>query len=207
MPFALYKCVLITSVFLIVLGIFLTLFSIFSPYWEIVEIPRLHMSHQHGLWWDCKVHHNVLIPLDQIERERIGDTCVSKFDNAVQDMLRGAIEKGDAESKELLSHKFLPHHKGVLFFSVFTILFALIGAIIGICSPCFPPNSLLYVVSIFMTSSCSVLADIIFVFGASEKDRRSPPQPTLSIPSSISSRSNDLGVLNVSQNYVVRSLY
>ncbi|PAV78084.1 hypothetical protein WR25_12166 isoform B [Diploscapter pachys] len=159
------------------------------------------MSHQHGLWWDCKVHHNVLIPLDQIERERIGDTCVSKFDNAVQDMLRGAIEKGDAESKELLSHKFLPHHKGVLFFSVFTILFALIGAIIGICSPCFPPNSLLYVVSIFMTSSCSVLADIIFVFGASEKDRRSPPQPTLSIPSSISSRSNDLGVLNKSKGF------
>ena len=37
----------------------------------------------------------------------LGDTCVSKFDNAVQDMLRGAIEKGDAESRELLSHKFL----------------------------------------------------------------------------------------------------
>ncbi|PAV75200.1 hypothetical protein WR25_23190 [Diploscapter pachys] len=79
------------------------------------------MSHQHGLWWDCKVHHNVLIPLDQIERERIA------------------------------------HHKGVLFFSVFTILFALIGAIIGICSPCFPPNSLLYVVSIFMTIAAYLL--------------------------------------------------
>ncbi|VDP61865.1 unnamed protein product [Heligmosomoides polygyrus] len=80
-----------------------------------------------------------------------GETCLSKFDPAVHAQLRSVLESSDASSRELLLHRFLPHHKAVIFFSVFTFVFGSIGVITGACSPCFPPNSLLYVVSIFMT--------------------------------------------------------
>ncbi|GMT03610.1 hypothetical protein PENTCL1PPCAC_25784, partial [Pristionchus entomophagus] len=67
---------------------------------------------------------------------------------------------------------FSAQHKAVLFFGVFTFLFGLIGIVIGICSPCFSPNSLLYVVAIFMTSACSLLADVIFIYAAQKSDNQ-----------------------------------
>uniref|UniRef100_A0A8R1DWG3 Uncharacterized protein n=1 Tax=Caenorhabditis japonica TaxID=281687 RepID=A0A8R1DWG3_CAEJA len=91
------------------------------------------------------------------------------MDSAVQATLRVALEKGDAEARELLLHRFLPHHKGVIFFAVFTFVFGLISILIGSCSPCFPPNALLYMVGVFMTASCSLLADIIFIFAFNQK--------------------------------------
>ncbi|CAI4223032.1 unnamed protein product [Auanema sp. JU1783] len=173
MSFAMYKIVLVISICLIVAGILLTAFSIFSPLWQVAEIPSLYVSHHHGLWWDCIVSYESnekIIPLRDIETDNDGDKCISKFDPSSQNILRTALERGDIASRELLLHRFLPQHKAVIFFSVFTFLFGIIGIIIGACSPCFPPNSLLYVVAIFMTCSCSVLADIIFAFAATKDD-------------------------------------
>ncbi|CAI2354929.1 unnamed protein product [Caenorhabditis sp. 36 PRJEB53466] len=169
MPLAMYKFLLVTSIFLIVAGLILTAFSLFSPLWEVVDFPRAHLSHHHGLWWDCIVHHGTLIPLHEVQAEQRGDRCESKMDSSVQANLRGALEKGDEEAKELLLHRFLPHHKGVIFFTVFTFVFGLISILIGSCSPCFPPNALLYVVGVFMTGACSLLADIIYVFAFNQK--------------------------------------
>ncbi|CAB3397393.1 unnamed protein product [Caenorhabditis bovis] len=164
-----YKFVLITSILLIVAGLLLTAFSLFSPVWEIVDFPRNHLSHHHGLWWDCIVHHDTLIPLYELQAEQRGDRCDSKLDTAVQANLRIALEKGDDDARELLLHRFLPHHKGVIFFAVFTFVFGSISIAIGACSPCFPPNSLLYVVGVFMTGACSILADVIFLYAFSQK--------------------------------------
>uniref|UniRef100_A0A1I7TFF0 Clc-like protein n=2 Tax=Caenorhabditis tropicalis TaxID=1561998 RepID=A0A1I7TFF0_9PELO len=169
MPLIMYKFLLVTSIFLIVSGLILTAFSIFSPLWEVVDFPRSHLSHHHGLWWDCIVHHETLIPLHEVQAEIRGDRCDSKMDSSVQAMLRVALEKGDAEARELLLHRFLPHHKGVIFFAVFTFVFGLISILIGSCSPCFPPNALLYVVGVFMTGACSLLADIIYIFAFNQK--------------------------------------
>lgn len=164
-----YKFLLVTSIFLIVSGLILTAFSLFSPLWEVVDFPRSHLSHHHGLWWDCIVHHDTLIPLHEVQAELRGDRCDSKMDSSVQASLRVALEKGDAEARELLLHRFLPHHKGVIFFAVFTFVFGLISIIIGSCSPCFPPNALLYVVGVFMTGACSLLADVIYIFAFNQK--------------------------------------
>ncbi|VDL75770.1 unnamed protein product [Nippostrongylus brasiliensis] len=138
----------------------------------VVERPKQAEIHRHGLWWDCVVSDGTLIPLSNSDaQQRAGEKCYSKFDPAVQSHLRNILEAGESSSREVLLHRFLPHHKAVIFFSVFTFVFGAIGVITGACSPCFPPNSLLYVVSIFMTGSCSVLSDVIFVFGVTKDER------------------------------------
>ncbi|CAA98959.2 Clc-like protein [Caenorhabditis elegans] len=185
MPLIMYKFLLVTSIFLIVSGLILTAFSLFSPLWEVVDFPRSHLSHHHGLWWDCIVHHETLIPLHEDQAELRGDRCDSKMDSSVQASLRVALEKGDEEARELLLHRFLPHHKGVIFFAVFTFVFGLISILIGSCSPCFPPNALLYVVGVFMTGACSLLADIIYIFAFNQKpiftkEQSEPHQEVLS---------------------------
>ncbi|KHJ80373.1 Clc-like protein [Oesophagostomum dentatum] len=174
-----YKFVLIASMALITGGILITAFSLFSPLWQIAEQPKRGEIHHHGLWWDCVISDGTLIPLDEPNREAndnsrefkvviADEKCDNKFDPAVQALLRNVLESTDAKSRELLLHRFLPHHKAVIFFSVFTFVFGIIGLITGACSPCFPPNSLLYVVSIFMTTACSILSDVIFVYGATK---------------------------------------
>uniref|UniRef100_A0A7I4YYX8 Clc-like protein n=1 Tax=Haemonchus contortus TaxID=6289 RepID=A0A7I4YYX8_HAECO len=173
-----YKIVLITSIVLIVAGMLLTTFSLFSPMWQIVDRPKLAEIHHHGLWWDCVVPDGTLIPLQYEGTAQTDEQCLNKFDPLVLSHLRHILEVNDQSSKELLLHRFLPHHKAVIFFAVFTLVFGTIGIITGACSPCFPPNSLLYVVSIFMTGACSMLSDIIFIFGAT-KDSKTLQQITL----------------------------
>lgn len=166
--------------------IFLALCS--DSHFQIADRPMLSEIHHHGLWWDCVLSDGTLIPLPYSagdvaqQPQKGGETCLSKFDPAVHAQLRSVLESSDASSRELLLHRFLPHHKAVIFFSVFTFVFGSIGVITGACSPCFPPNSLLYVVSIFMTAACSMLSDIIFVFGATKdnkaRDELEPPDET-----------------------------
>ncbi|ETN85104.1 Clc-like protein [Necator americanus] len=172
-----YKFVLIASIVLIIGGMLLTACSLFSPLWQIAERPKSAEIHHHGLWWDCVVSDGTLIPLGEAVPIQKSENCANKFDPTVQLQLRSALETSDTSSRELLLHRFLPHHKAVIFFSVFTFVFGTIGLITGACSPCFPPNSLLYVVSIFMTSACSVLSDVIFVFGATKTDEQKEDTP------------------------------
>ncbi|VDO06744.1 unnamed protein product [Haemonchus placei] len=101
------------------------------------------------------------------------EQCLNKFDPLVLSHLRHILE-----GKNFICKSISAHHKAVIFFAVFTLVFGTIGIITGACSPCFPPNSLLYVVSIFMTGACSMLSDIIFIFGAT-KDSKTLQQITL----------------------------
>ncbi|KAK5967817.1 hypothetical protein GCK32_021878, partial [Trichostrongylus colubriformis] len=68
-PLHMYKIVLITSIVLIVAGMLLTAFSLFSPLWQIVDRPKFGEIHQHGLWWDCVESDGTLIPLPYTSSE------------------------------------------------------------------------------------------------------------------------------------------
>lgn len=47
---------------------------------------------------------------------------------------------------------FLAQHKAVIFFFVFSLIFAIISIFIGFCSSCFLPNGILYVILSGMSS-------------------------------------------------------
>ncbi|GMS78331.1 hypothetical protein PENTCL1PPCAC_506, partial [Pristionchus entomophagus] len=173
--YARYKTVLLLSLVLIVAGLLLTAFSLFSPLWQTAHMGDTDTIHEHGLWRDCVVSSAHLIPIptsDEEGRTVESAPCRSKFDDSVIKEIRESMDADDANKREIQLHTFLPQHKAVLFFGVFTFLFGLIGIVIGICSPCFPPNSLLYVVAIFMTSACSLLADVIFIYAAQKSDNQ-----------------------------------
>ena len=146
-----------------------------------MEIPQGYQTHQHGIWWDCVISTETdgrIIPLNQIDEENnglrlfcknvsyffLGETCVSKFEPSTAGVLRTALDNGDGVAKELVLHRFLrtflnfqcnfpisAHHKAVIFFTVFVFIFGMISTLIGACSPCFPPNSIMYIVATFMT--------------------------------------------------------
>ncbi|RCN29544.1 hypothetical protein ANCCAN_24694 [Ancylostoma caninum] len=61
-----YRIVLIISIVLIIGGMLITAFSLFSPLWQIAEHPILAEIHHHGLWWDCVISDGTLIPLDDL---------------------------------------------------------------------------------------------------------------------------------------------
>ncbi|KAF8384570.1 hpo-30 [Pristionchus pacificus] len=173
--YARYKTTLLFSLILIVAGLLLTAFSLFSPLWQTAEMGDTDTIHEHGLWRDCVVSSAHLIPIpvkDGEGKDVEYSPCRSKFDDSVIKEIRESMDNDDKNKREIQLHTFLPQHKAVLFFGVFTFLFGLIGIVIGICSPCFPPNSLLYVVAIFMTSACSLLADIIFLYAAQKSDNQ-----------------------------------
>jgi hypothetical protein len=83
-----------------------------------------------------------------------------------------AIEEGDFAAKEHLNlHRFLrsnssqifyyfwhilAQHKAVLFFCVFTLIFALFSVVVGACSSCFVPNGILHVISLGLASENSI---------------------------------------------------
>lgn len=46
-------------------------------------------------------------------------------------------------------------HKAVIFFFIFTVIFAMMSMVVGACSPCFVPNGVLHVVSVLTASECS----------------------------------------------------
>lgn len=104
--------------------------------------------------------------------------CTAKIDPGLAEQFRLAIaEHSDLGARELLNHRFLrlnlnlapfcafscqlsAQHKAVLFFFVFTVLFAVIAVLVGACSGCFVPNAVLHVISIGMASEYQGLTPI-----------------------------------------------
>jgi len=139
----------------------------------VVTIPELHAEHQHGVWWDCvrAGPQRVISTIDHIYHES-PLKCAHKFDEKAQAVMNEMWMNGEIAAKEMELHKLLPHHKAVIFFTIFVFVFGLISVIVGLCSPCFTPNALLFVVAIFLTGCCSALADLLFIFGAMRMDTR-----------------------------------
>ncbi|VDK45181.1 unnamed protein product [Anisakis simplex] len=168
----LHRTALAISICLIICGLCLTTFSLFSAAWQVnfsgsshaavVEIREFQAEHQHGIWWDCVRSDRYLIPLSRVDRidktsPRRALKCAYKFDLIAQEALASALADGEATAKEMQLHRFLPQHKAVIFFATFTFIFGLISIIIGLCSPCFTPNALLYIVALFLTGAPSIL--------------------------------------------------
>lgn len=74
---------------------------------QVAEIAELHVTHQHGLWWDCVVDSGELISLRDDGQLRGGTRCSYKFDPATENVLRKALDQKDPVSRELLMHRFL----------------------------------------------------------------------------------------------------
>lgn len=54
----------------------------------------------------------------------------------------------------------LAQHKAVIFFFIFTAIFTGIGMVVGACSPCFVPISVLHVVSVTLASKFKSVAGV-----------------------------------------------
>ncbi|PIO54510.1 hypothetical protein TELCIR_24126, partial [Teladorsagia circumcincta] len=74
-----YKIVLIISIALIVAGMLLTAFGLFSPMWQVVDRPKLAEIHHHGLWWDCVLSDGTLIPLPYASSQQKGPLTFMLF--------------------------------------------------------------------------------------------------------------------------------
>uniref|UniRef100_A0AC34PVS3 Uncharacterized protein n=1 Tax=Panagrolaimus sp. JU765 TaxID=591449 RepID=A0AC34PVS3_9BILA len=135
--------------------------------------------HEHGIFWDCVS--SEVIPLAIVRNAHLENDeytsrwrrkCIYKFDDSAVRLLHSAIEAGDAAAREYLFHRFLPQHKAVVFFTVFTFIFAAMSIVIGGCSPCFIPNAVLHVFSLIITLSCSLFGDVFFLLASLRIDNR-----------------------------------
>ncbi|KAE9554507.1 hypothetical protein FO519_002263 [Halicephalobus sp. NKZ332] len=175
------KLFLVASITLTVFGCFVSAFSIGLVQWQVVEMREFNSIHEHGIFWDCVSSES--IPLTAVRNPFLEDDeaeyasrwrrkCVYKFDESATQVLHTAIGEGDAASREYLLHRFLPQHKAVVFFTVFTFIFAGMSIIIGGCSTCFIPNGILHVISVIITLFCSLFGDVIFFLASMRIDNR-----------------------------------
>uniref|UniRef100_A0A914BY11 Clc-like protein n=1 Tax=Acrobeloides nanus TaxID=290746 RepID=A0A914BY11_9BILA len=169
---------LLASILLTLLGIAISAIGIGLSSWQVVEIREFNSVHEHGIFWDCV--RSELAPLAQVRdssptegaHEQWTRKCVYKMDSSAENTIRFAIEEGDASARELFLHRFLPQHKAVIFFFVFTAVFGFISMIIAACSSCFLPNSIFHVFSVTIAMSCSFLGDVIFFLASMRVDNR-----------------------------------
>ncbi|KAH7687820.1 Protein HPO-30, partial [Aphelenchoides avenae] len=131
--------------------------------------------HEHGVFYDC-VHSDVT-PLDEVDDAegltRITKQCLHKSDSAASRSLHKAVEQeGDPAAREMLLHRSLPQHKAVIFFFIFMTIFSGIAMIVGACSPCFVPISILHVISVTLAMSCSIFGATIFWLASMRPDNR-----------------------------------
>ncbi|KAL3083301.1 hypothetical protein niasHS_011103 [Heterodera schachtii] len=175
---------LLLSLSLSFFGCAVSLTSLALPSWQLLDLPELSAVHEHSILYDCV--RSEVTPLDHLSARDAtvrGPTrrCAFKTDRKLfigsSHLLRIAAEDDDLRARELLSHRFLPHHKAMLFFSAFTLLFALFSFAVGIFSICFWPNSVLHLALIGLATSCSLLADALFFIGANRDEIRRVPGP------------------------------
>ncbi|KAI1719269.1 clc-like domain-containing protein [Ditylenchus destructor] len=100
--------------------------------------------------------------------------CVYKPDSDASSTwtMRMAIEEGNPAARELLFHRFMPQHKAVIFFFIFSVIFSLISIVVGSCSACFVPNGILHVISVALAMCCSILGDVIFFMACTRDDNQ-----------------------------------
>uniref|UniRef100_A0A7E4UT13 Clc-like protein n=1 Tax=Panagrellus redivivus TaxID=6233 RepID=A0A7E4UT13_PANRE len=188
------KIFLLASILLTIFGCIVSVFSLGLVRWQYVDIKELSTIHDHGIFMDCIS--SGIAPLDQVRlneaRSRYGENpnrwnrkCVFKSDLTAQTVIRQAVSAADPGSREFLLHRFLPQHKAVIFFTVFTVLFAIISIIIGGCSSCFVPNSVLHVIAVIITLLCSLFGDIMFFLASMRIDNRAVPGVVGSYPQNL----------------------
>ncbi|CAK5023765.1 unnamed protein product [Meloidogyne enterolobii] len=165
---------------LTLLGCLISIISIALPGWQILDLPELNAVHEHAILFDCII--SEVTPLNDLPRiHRDGRKslpplkparqCTYKFEGLpswqTSLFVRMAFEEGDFGAREHLNnHRFLPQHKAVLFFCVFTSVFSFLSIFVGACSSCFLPNAILHTISVGLATSCSILADISFWMAA-----------------------------------------
>ncbi|KAF7638443.1 hypothetical protein Mgra_00002120 [Meloidogyne graminicola] len=156
-------------------GCIICLISIALPGWQILNLTELNALHEHSILYDCII--SEVTPLNSInknnqqklllQQQQPSRQCTYKFENfynwKTSFFVKMAFEEKDFNAREYLNnHRFLPQHKSVLFFCIFTLLFSFISIFVIICSSCFIPNIILNTITIGLATICSILADISF---------------------------------------------
>ncbi|KAL7073569.1 hypothetical protein ACQ4LE_007299 [Meloidogyne hapla] len=171
---------LFLGICLTLLGCIISIISIALPGWQILDLPELNALHEHAILYDCIISEvTPLNALPRIHRDgrkflpplKPARQCTYKFEGLpswqTSLFVRMAFEEGDFGAREHLNnHRFLPQHKAVLFFCVFTSVFSFLSIFVGACSSCFLPNAILHSISVGLATSCSILADISFWIAA-----------------------------------------
>uniref|UniRef100_A0A915P855 Uncharacterized protein n=1 Tax=Meloidogyne floridensis TaxID=298350 RepID=A0A915P855_9BILA len=151
---------------LTLLGCLISIISIALPGWQILDLPELNaVTPLNDL---PRIHRDGRKSLPPLKPAR---QCTYKFEGLpswqTSLFVRMAFEEGDFGAREHLNnHRFLPQHKAVLFFCVFTSVFSFLSIFVGACSSCFLPNAILHTISVGLATSCSILADISFWMAA-----------------------------------------
>ncbi|KAI3421932.1 Clc-like [Globodera pallida] len=151
---------LVLSLLLSVVGCAVALAAVVLPAWQVTPLDRIRAR-------DATIRGPSRRCTIKIGRSLLGELA----------LLRMAVEEDDLSARELLKHRFLPQHKAVLFFSVFTLLFTLISVGVGAFCECFVPNAILQLASVGLATSCSLLADVSFFIGANRDENRRVPGP------------------------------
>ncbi|CAD5224676.1 unnamed protein product [Bursaphelenchus okinawaensis] len=168
------RCCLLSGIGLTLFGCVICALSIALPGWQVVELLEFNSVHEHGIFYDCV--RSETTPLEKVRGKdftfRTSKRCTYKFDSSASRTIRIAVEEGDVAATEMLLHRFLPQHKAVIFFFIFTVIFAMMSMVVGACSPCFVPNGVLHVVSVMTAMGCSLLADFIFFMASKKPDNK-----------------------------------
>uniref|UniRef100_A0A183BRS3 Organic solute transporter subunit alpha/Transmembrane protein n=1 Tax=Globodera pallida TaxID=36090 RepID=A0A183BRS3_GLOPA len=162
---------LVLSLLLSVVGCAVALAAVVLPAWQVLDLPELSAMHEHAIFYDCI--RSEVTPLDRIRARDAtirgpSRRCTIKIGRSLLGelaLLRMAVEEDDLSARELLKHRFLPQHKAVLFFSVFTLLFTLISVGVGAFCECFVPNAILQLASVGRGVDVTTLLGLFLYLG------------------------------------------
>ncbi|CEF71656.1 Clc protein-like family-containing protein [Strongyloides ratti] len=192
--------VLIISLIFQMIAISISIYSTFSPSWQVVDIREFRAQHHHGLWLDCtrsEISYSTIN--SNIKNNKEDDSflshssntrphknhyeyydsqsplhCTYKFDWAQAKIIEENIinEDDNSAAGEAEHHQFFFWHKAVLTSIICSIIFGGLSLFTGMCSPCFGTCSLVYAILIFLSLISSITADAIFFFAAHRVDNR-----------------------------------
>jgi hypothetical protein len=148
------------SIFLILVGIGLTIAGAFSPAWQVVDIREFRAEHQHGLWWDCiRAERHVVAVGDFYDEAPLH--CMYKFDNSAELVIQDVINDIDFDgaARESQHHIFFIWHKIILFFIITSEFLAFISVCTGVCAPCFRATTFAFAISLFIACKLSINAN------------------------------------------------
>uniref|UniRef100_A0A0N5AWG7 Amastin surface glycofamily protein n=1 Tax=Syphacia muris TaxID=451379 RepID=A0A0N5AWG7_9BILA len=171
---------LILSVITVIISLCLSVFAVYSPAWQVVELREFQAEHQHGLWQDCvrDIRH-VTSASELYEEPELH--CMYKFDDSAQQAILDGMGDNDAAAMERERHLFSGWHKLLLTLQIFSEFLVLCGIFTAFCM--FKCRAALYAYGVILFLACklyltvasvilSLLADGIFLIEAMRVDVR-----------------------------------
>ncbi|VDK72276.1 unnamed protein product [Onchocerca ochengi] len=171
------KAVLIGSLVLLLIALGISVVSVLSPSWQVVDIREFRAQHHHGLWQDCTRPHYHSYGISSKEYKEMQHTplsCTYKFDHSAREIIDENLldVSQNSAAGEAEYHQFFGWQKAVLI--CFAVVFAVNGLALlcGICAPCSNPIAVFFTVLIFIALLFSTIGNATFFFAAHRVDSR-----------------------------------